>query len=467
MVALIRFAALLATLMLLGAPLDVSAYPAVQKWRVTTGGTSCPVQSGYTFSTAAEACATITSAQGWAYAFNQCNPPSGSSFTYTGMSGNSCRGSCVSGGSGCGTLTGGVASESAACPNGGSLSGSNCVCPVGKVDNGSACVDPCPADEFVPYGGTACEKRCPLDEPGGAAEFAPGSPSFCGERKFQTGFASGTTRTDTASQPVTCEYRPTGSVTVCADMGSGMSCYSEYTRATGNTCSSNMELEKPITNEPTVCDAGDLYCKTDGPCGSGFTGGQFNGEKLCIKNGEKVENVSQRNSSLVPPTPSDLVDPPTPQEAPSGEGDGEDLDPIFRTVVKVGTGTGTSDGGGGTGEDIVTCGLPDTPKCKIDETGTPTKGDFGTATGQLNDAAKAREDGLATVTSAQGKNTSWAWNLALPTGCQPLSINMLLKVVTFDPCSYQAVFHDLMSLLWAGATLFAVFGLVGRTLRES
>ena len=111
--------------------------------------------------------------------------------------------------------------------------------------------------------------------------------------------------------------------------------------------------------------------------------------------------------------------------------------------------------------------MPNTPKCKIDETGTPTKGDFASANQALTDAAKAREDGLATVTSSNGKQTSWAWNLALPTGCQPLSLNMIIKTVVFDPCAYQGVFHDLMSLLWAGATLFAVFGLVGRTLREA
>jgi hypothetical protein len=40
------------------------------------------------------------------------------------------------------------------------------------------------------------------------------------------------------------------------------------------------------------------------------------------------------------------------------------------------------------------------------------------------------------------------------------------EVVSLDPCEFQTVIHDLVSMIWAATTLFWVFGMVGRTLRE-
>lgn len=117
------------------------------------------------------------------------------------------------------------------------------------------------------------------------------------------------------------------------------------------------------------------------------------------------------------------------------------------------------------------CGLPTTPPCAIDEKDTPKTDSLTNATKAVEDATKARQDGLTTVTSPTGKNTSWAWNLALPATCVPLNVDMRVgsigRLVTINPCNWMSVIHDLVSMLWAGGTVFAVFGMVGRTLREA
>jgi hypothetical protein len=38
---------------------------------------------------------------------------------------------------------------------------------------------------------------------------------------------------------------------------------------------------------------------------------------------------------------------------------------------------------------------------------------------------------------------------------------------TLDPCPYQPVAHDIMSLIWAASTLFLCVGMVGRTIRAA
>lgn len=163
--------------------------------------------------------------------------------------------------------------------------------------------------------------------------------------------------------------------------------------------------------------------------------------------------------------------------------------PVTTTITETDAGTATPDGDvdwttttttdDGTNTTTETsdkkaldpCGLPTTPPCAIDEGKTQKTETLTDATKALQDAAKAREDGLTTVTSPTGKNTSWAWNLALPATCVPLNVDMRVgsigRLVTINPCNWMSVIHDLVSMLWAGGTLFAVFGMVGRTLREA
>lgn len=126
-----------------------------------------------------------------------------------------------------------------------------------------------------------------------------------------------------------------------------------------------------------------------------------------------------------------------------------------------------------TGDDkkqIEPCGLPNTPKCVIEEKGTPEKADLVDATTAIENAHKGRQDQVAEVSKPDGKNTAWTFTLALPTGCTALNVDMRYKgmgqMVNLDPCQAQGVMHDLMSLLWSAGTIFVVAGMFGRTLRE-
>lgn len=117
-------------------------------------------------------------------------------------------------------------------------------------------------------------------------------------------------------------------------------------------------------------------------------------------------------------------------------------------------------------EQVKPCGLPGTPACKIDETGTPT-----VATGLQdqkagNDALdKATDDTKANITAVADpatKDTAWKFSFAFPTNCAPL---VAWDGMSFDICRFQPMIHDILSMLWYGSTVFLVVGMVGRTMR--
>lgn len=450
---------------------EVRAYPASDGYKAQ----SCP--NGFFTAVApsiAEACASIPSENGkiWANAGSACSVNNNFlSWSYTGVSGTTCVGnsqvfSPATQQTNTFPKNGGVAVAAKYCPNGGTLSGNNCVCPEGYTDTGSACNPPsgpaaCPEGQFRELSDSACVEKCPLDQGNGQMEYpAPGSrtDAICGQRVKLGGLGV----MDYQGNEILCQYAGTG-VTVCADTGGGMMCLSERTYNLGKTCTT--ETDVPPDSSP--CSAGDLYCDKNGACPAGFNAGDFNGRSLCVKAGEPVETVPRSKSPLdppkdppLPPAPNPLVDSETGTSEPNPE--------VFDSVVNVGDKAVKGGGGGaGGGEEIVTCGLPNTPKCKIDETGTPTAGNFADATKALDDAKNSAVEGLTTVTSAQGKQTTWGWNLALPTGCTALTVDAIFKTFTINPCPYMGVMHDLMSMVWAAVTLFFVFGLVGRTLREA
>lgn len=115
--------------------------------------------------------------------------------------------------------------------------------------------------------------------------------------------------------------------------------------------------------------------------------------------------------------------------------------------------------------ELTTCGLPGKPKCLIDETGTKSdKGDTLTAPKTALDATEnARK---ASIDSAQQiQRPEWTFTFQLPSGCTPFITG--LKGVVLDVCRYREPIHDLLSMVWAGATVFCLAGMVGRTIRES
>jgi len=135
--------------------------------------------------------------------------------------------------------------------------------------------------------------------------------------------------------------------------------------------------------------------------------------------------------------------------------------PPGATIPPPGTVTdGTSTTGSAPKDDPITCGLPNTPACKIDETGTPTTGTISKAEA---DAAKASALGKITEIGAI-QAPAWTWSFSLPTVCSPITVGpFLTQTVTVDLCQYQPMIHDLVALIWAAFTVWACVGMVGRT----
>jgi hypothetical protein len=113
-------------------------------------------------------------------------------------------------------------------------------------------------------------------------------------------------------------------------------------------------------------------------------------------------------------------------------------------------------------ENIITCGLPDTPPCKIDETGTPqadpakTQEEIDSIFGQIKTC-------LQDIKACLPALPNLSWSFALPSGCSPLTFDTLVgTVIEIDMCQHQPTIHDLMSMLWAAAGLFGAVSLVAR-----
>lgn len=110
------------------------------------------------------------------------------------------------------------------------------------------------------------------------------------------------------------------------------------------------------------------------------------------------------------------------------------------------------------------CGLPGSPACKLDETGTPDgKNAFDPAKTDIDNAKTSAETNIGNA--AKIAAPSWSFSFQLPTGCAPYVTG--IKGVVLNVCQYQSTIHGLLSAIWAAATIFAMIGMVGRTIRES
>lgn len=110
------------------------------------------------------------------------------------------------------------------------------------------------------------------------------------------------------------------------------------------------------------------------------------------------------------------------------------------------------------------CGLPGTPPCKIDETGTPSA--------QTADQSKLQQHETTLkgkLGEIEGKAApEWSWTFALPTSCSAFSMGAgyaLLGLPTVDVCQWQSIIHDLMSMVWVIATVWGCITMVGRTIQ--
>lgn len=113
----------------------------------------------------------------------------------------------------------------------------------------------------------------------------------------------------------------------------------------------------------------------------------------------------------------------------------------------------------------INCGLPDTPACRIDETGTPSDSgkSLDPAKSALDTAKTSSETAITGAASIVAP--TWSFSFQLPTGCAPYTTG--IKGVVLNVCAYRSTIHDLLSMIWAAATAFCLIGMVGRTIRES
>jgi len=120
---------------------------------------------------------------------------------------------------------------------------------------------------------------------------------------------------------------------------------------------------------------------------------------------------------------------------------------------------GSTTSGGAPAEDIITCGLPNTPACKIDETGTPKAGTISKT--EVDEAKADALDRLGEIGQIQAP--AWTWSFALPHNCSSITVGPFLsQSVEVDLCQYQPMIHDLVALLWAAFTVWACVAMVGR-----
>lgn len=130
-----------------------------------------------------------------------------------------------------------------------------------------------------------------------------------------------------------------------------------------------------------------------------------------------------------------------------------------------GQGTGTprptnpdgTSSGGGSGSNS---GEP-TP---IDEAGMPSgAGAYDGATAGVNANRDAAVAGVNSAAGTAGKNTSWSFVFAFPTGCSEIPLGAFAPYLSgVNVCAYQDTIHDLMSLIWLAVTVFCCIGMVGR-----
>ncbi len=115
---------------------------------------------------------------------------------------------------------------------------------------------------------------------------------------------------------------------------------------------------------------------------------------------------------------------------------------------------------GGQGE-VITCGLPGRPPCKIDETGTPEPDQINEQD-DVEEAARPILDAIADIGDYVFPDI--AWTFALPTGCGPIPVPGFGDWFGegIDICPFQPTFHAIMSVVWILGGLFGSIGLFWR-----
>lgn len=119
-------------------------------------------------------------------------------------------------------------------------------------------------------------------------------------------------------------------------------------------------------------------------------------------------------------------------------------------------------------EQTITCGLPNTPPCKIDEQTTAQSIESITLEGgvlansfqrlfqPITNILNNPEQHLPTLPDVN-------WTFSLPSACQPIQITAFGEdLEPIDVCKFQPMFHSLMSVVWVMAGIFAAIGIFWR-----
>lgn len=316
------------------------------------------------------------------------------------------------------------------CPaNSGNLSGGSCTCNSGYSAQGGSCV-----------AANACTAGASID-----LEF------FSSFKDAQTG-----NLISVVDLPTTASY---GGCAYARDAGTGLKdCYSYSGNTSKVFCSVTMTNTGSASTTPTSNNAPPETCP------STYAYGTVNGRAGCYPGSQTVV-------SGAPPTAGGASAP----AATSGTGGATDNAGTGGGANGGGTGGtgGGAAGGAGTGagkgaggaaagsgnDPVPMCGRPETPPCKIDETGTPTPTatDFAAATTKLDTEAQKVIDGI-NAAGGSGKKTDlgFAWVPSLPSAsCTSWTWNVKGSSHTIDWCPWfdkaQAMFG------WFIGTLAALY----------
>lgn len=238
-------------------------------------------------------------------------------------------------------------------------------------------------------------------------------------------------------------------------------------KATGTECTAG-SADAPATPDNSK----------DPPC-PGYVG-EINGVKGCYGTAASpVSGVQWTQGKDLPKTPGNPPAGINNRATPSTGSGGSAGGPAGAANGRPGSaGTGTVAGSGngsgrvGTqeGTEQQACGAPGQPKCdvKVDESGTAKDAgtSFDGAKGELDTNKQSAQDAISGAHSITAP--TWSFSFQLPTGCTAYQVGTFKGTeFTFNPCQYQGMIHDLLSMVWAAVTAFCIIGMVGRTIRES
>ena len=125
---------------------------------------------------------------------------------------------------------------------------------------------------------------------------------------------------------------------------------------------------------------------------------------------------------------------------------------------------GSSGPGGGPAPEIITCGLPSTPPCKVDEGGTPPP--------PPPNAFDPTEDPVnplrALITDPQIPEVEFTWSFALPSSCSVITLEAFSPwLVQVDMCRWQPMIHDIMTVVWSITGVLGAASILIRTFGSS